>query len=70
MLDENKDKRITVRFSESDYKYLALIAYMTGMTVSQYIRTICAGVINAAKLSEKEGKITDEDFKALFDDKL
>ena len=33
MLQDNKDKKISVRISEKDYEYLAVAAYMAGMTV-------------------------------------
>lgn len=70
MLQENKDKKISVRFSESDYEYLAIVAYMTGMTVSKYIRVLCDASINALKLSAAEGKVNIEDFKTVLNDKL
>lgn len=68
MLEENKDKKISIRLSESDYSYLQALAYMAGMTVSKYIRTLCDASINAIKLSEKQGKVNIEDIKALLDD--
>lgn len=68
MLAENKDKKISVRVSESDYRYLAAVAYMAGMTVSKYIRTLCDASINAVKLSEKQGKVNIEDIQTLLDD--
>jgi predicted DNA-binding protein len=68
MLHENKDKKISIRFSENDYSYLQALAYMTGMTVSKYIRTLCDASINAVKISEKQGKVNIEDIKALFND--
>ena len=70
MLQDNKDKRISVRISEKDYEYLAVAAYMAGMTVSKYIRTLCDASINAIKISEVKGQVKLEDFKALLNDKL
>lgn len=70
MLQDNKDKKISVRISEKDYEYLAVVAYMAGMTVSKYIRTLCDASINAIKISEAKGQVKLEDFKALFNDKL
>lgn len=70
MLQDNKDKKISVRISEKDYKYLAVVAYMAGMTVSKYIRTLCDASINAIKISEVKGQVNIEDFKALLNDKL
>ena len=68
MLEENKDKKISIRLSENDYSYLQALAYMAGMTVSKYIRTLCDASINAIKLSEKQGKVNLEDIKALLND--
>lgn len=68
MLSDNKDKRITIRLTESDYKYLSVISYMAGMTVSKYVRTLCDASINAMRLSESQGKVNIEDFKAVLDD--
>ena len=70
MLQDNKDKKISVRISEKDYEYLAVVAYMAGMTVSKYIRTLCDASINAIKISEVKGQVKIEDFKALLNDKL
>lgn len=68
MLQENKDKKISIRLSENDYLYLQALAYMAGMTVSKYIRTLCDASINAIKISEKQGKVNIEDIKALLND--
>lgn len=70
MLQENKDKKISIRLSENDYSYLQALSYMAGMTVSKYIRTLCDASINAMKISERQGKINIEDIKTLFNDKL
>lgn len=68
MLQENKDKKISIRLSENDCSYLQALAYMAGMTVSKYIRTLCDASINAIKISEKQGKVNIEDIKALLND--
>lgn len=68
MLQDNKDKKISIRLSESDYTYLQALSYMAGMTVSRYIRTLCDASINAMKLSEAKGQVNLEDIKALFND--
>lgn len=70
MLNENKERRVSIRFSDSDYRYLSILAYMAGMNVSKYVRTVCDASINAIKLSEAQGKVKLEDFKAVLDDKL
>lgn len=68
MLQENKDKKISIRLSENDYFYLHALAFMTGMTVSGYVRTLCDASINAVKVSEKQGKVNLEDLKAILND--
>lgn len=66
MLTENKNKKISIRLSEIDYNYLQALAYMAGMDVSKYIRTLCDASINAIKLSEKQGKVKLEDIQAVL----
>lgn len=68
MLQENKDKKISIRLSENDYLYLRALAYMAGMTVSKYLRTLCDASINAMKISEAKGQVNLEDIKALLND--
>ena len=68
MIQEQKDKKISIRLSENDFMYLQALSYMAGMTVSKYIRTLCDASINAMKISEKQGKVNIEDIKALFND--
>lgn len=70
MIDKKKDRRITVRVAESDYKYLAAVAYMAGMNVSGYIRMIARASISAAKVQEREGAFKIEDIETILDNKL
>lgn len=70
MIDQKKDRRITVRISESDYRYLAAVAYMAGMNVSQYVRLLAQASISAAKVQEQKGAFKIEDIEAIFNDKL
>ena len=69
-LESKKDKVVSVRVSEDNYKYLQFVAFMAGMTVSKYVRTLTDASINAVKLSEKEGKIKVENIEALLNDQL
>ena len=68
MLTEKKEKRIAIRIAETDYDYLLAVAYMAGMTVSKYVRTLCNASINAAKMQELQGRLNIEDFKKLRND--
>ena len=70
MIDKKKDRRITIRISSSDFDYLAAVAYMAGMNVSKYIRTLAQASISAAKVQEQKGAFKVEDIKALLDHKL
>ena len=68
MLTEKKEKRIVIRIAETDYDYLSAVAYMAGMNVSKYVRTLCDASINAAKMQELQGRLNIEDFKKLRND--
>lgn len=70
MIDEKKDRRITIRVSASDFDYLAAVAYMAGMNVSKYLRTLAQASISAAKVQEQKGVFKLEDIKTLFNHKL
>lgn len=70
MIDQKKDRRVTIRISLSDYDYLAAVAYMAGMNVSKYLRMIAQASISAAKVQEQKGAYKLEDIKALLHDKL
>ena len=70
MLDSIKDRRITVRLCSEDYDYLLAVAYMAGMDVSKYVRTLAQASVSAARLQEQKGAFKLEDIKAVFNDKL
>ena len=70
MIDKKKDRRITIRISSSDFDYLAAVAYIAGMNVSKYIRTLAQASISAAKVQEQKGAFKVEDIKAILDHKL
>jgi uncharacterized protein (DUF1778 family) len=70
MIKEKKEKRVTLRLSDSDYDYLSAIAYMAGNTVSGYIRMLINASVTAAKVQEKKGVFNLEDVKTIFNDKL
>lgn len=70
MIKEKKEKRITMRLSDSDYEYLGVVAYMAGMTVSQYLRTVLNASIAAVKVQEQKGVVNIEDIKTILHHKL
>lgn len=65
-----KKKKVEIRVSEDDLKYLKIAAYTMGQTVSGMMRMIGQASINAAKLQVKEGKIKLEDIEAIYNDSL
>ena len=63
-----KTKSVTVRFSESDYKYLKALAKLAGQNVSGYIRMLSNMSIIAIKTKLRTGEVKYEDFQALLND--
>lgn len=66
MITEKKDRRITIRLSQTDFDYLSAVAYMAGCDVSTYIRMLAQASITAAKVQEKKGAFNLEDIKAIL----
>jgi hypothetical protein len=67
-LTPKKTKTIQVRFSEEDYRYLRVSAYLMGQSVSGMFRLLAGSAINAVKVQEKEGKINIENIESLCND--
>lgn len=67
-LTENKDKRVTVRLSESDYNYMKVASYMAGITVSKYFRLLIDATVNAMKIEEKKGTYSIAEMLALIEE--
>lgn len=63
-----KTKSVTVRLTESDYKYLKVMAKLAGQNVSGYIRMLANMSITAIKTKIKTGEVMYEDFQAILDD--
>lgn len=70
MISENKTKTVQVRVSEDDYRYLTVVSTMTGMTISQYVRSLIQATVNAVKVQEMKGVLKVEDFEGILNDKL
>lgn len=68
MISENKTKVVQVRVSESDHKYLLIVAKIAGMTPSQYVRSLIQATVNAAKVQEQKGVLRVEDFEGILND--
>lgn len=69
-LEKNKDKVVSIRVSDDDYRLLYYASFSAGMTVSKFIRSICDATVNAVKVQRQKGVVTDEDIKAICDNKL
>ena len=67
-LTENKDQRVTVRLSESDYNYMKVASYMAGITVSKYFRLLIDATVNAMKIEEKKGTYSITEMLALIEE--
>jgi hypothetical protein len=67
-LTENKDKRVTVRLSESDFNYMKVASYMAGITVSKYFRLLIDATVNAMKIEEKKGTFNIAEMLALIEE--
>lgn len=65
---ENKDKRLEIRISESDLKYLKIAAYLIGQTPSSMLRMFIDSTVNALKLKVNKGEIKLEDFESVLND--
>ena len=65
-VETKKTKKVEIRLSEDDYKYLKVAAYSMGQSISGMLRMISQASINAAKIQVQQGKIKLEDIEALY----
>lgn len=65
-VETKKTKKVEIRVSEEDYKYLKVAAYSMGQSISGMLRMISQASINAAKIQVQQGKINLEDIEALY----
>lgn len=65
-----KDKRLEIRISEEDFKYLKIASFTIGQTPSEMIRMFITTTVNSLKIKVNQGVIKIEDFETLFNDKL
>lgn len=66
----DKEKSITFRVNQEDFESLKFVSNMVGMSVSQYMRSLAYSSISAVKVLKSQGKVKDEDFKAILNHKL
>jgi predicted DNA-binding protein len=69
-LEKQKEKTISFRVSEEDFRYLNALSFMAGMSVSKFIRSMCDASINACKLQVSKGAIKLEDIETIRNNKL
>ena len=65
-VETKKTKKVEIRVSEDDYKYLKVASYSMGQSISGMLRMISQASINAAKIQVQQGKIKLEDIEALY----
>ena len=65
-VETKKTKKVEIRVSEDDYKYLKVAAYSMGQSISGMLRMISQASINAAKIQVQQGNIKIEDIEALY----
>lgn len=65
-----KDKRLEIRISEEDFKYLKIASFTIGQTPSEMLRMFITSTVNSLKIKVNQGVIKIEDFETLFNDKL
>lgn len=70
MNKQKKEKIVSIRFTEADYKLFRFVAYTMGLTPSKVLRMLADSSINAIKLQLKRGDLKNEDIETLFNDKL
>lgn len=67
LVNEKKDKVVSIRMSEEDFMYLKFAAFTLGLSPSRLLRMLCDSSINSIKLRVKQGDLKYEDIKAVFD---
>lgn len=65
-MKDNKQKTIAVRVTEEDYDILNEVAFMTGQSVSSFVRQLCKVTINATIMSKQKAN----NFSAALDSGL
>jgi len=70
MINQVKDKMITLRVSSENYRYFQIASFVAGQTPSKLLRLFMDSSINAVKLQISKGTMKIEDFQTLLDNKL
>lgn len=66
--EKKKEKIVSVRMNEEDFKYLKVAAFTIGMTPSRLLRMLADSSINGIKIKVKQGQINIEDIESICND--
>lgn len=66
MVKEKKEKLMTIRISNDDYVLFQYATKMLGSTPSKSVRQFVDTCINAVKIEQQRGNLTNEDIKTFL----
>ena len=69
-INQKKEKIVSVRMTEDDYKLLRFSSKSIGVTPSKFLRMTCDSVILAVRLKINQGVLSYDDIETLLNDKL
>ena len=67
-VEKKKEKIVSIRMNEEDFKYLKVAAFTIGMTPSRMLRMLADSSINGIKIKAKQGQIKIEDIESICND--
>lgn len=67
-VEKKKEKIVSIRMNEEDFKYLKVAAFTIGMTPSRMLRMLADSSINGIKIKVKQGQIKIEDIESICND--
>lgn len=67
-IEKKKEKIVSIRMNEEDFKYLKVAAFTIGMTPSRMLRMLADSSINGIKIKVKQGQIKIEDIESICND--
>lgn len=68
MLKDKKTKRLEIRLTDDEYKYLQVCALSIGHNPSSFLRMFIDSSIVQLQIRIKKGEISLEDFETVFND--
>ena len=67
-VEKKKEKIVSIRMNEEDFKYLKVAAFTIGMTPSRMLRMLADSSINGIKIKVKQGQLKIEDIESICND--